>query len=231
MMKFGFALNAVAGAALVATSVGFSEGDAQSLELSLDRIVRELETLTGLRERIDRGDRDAIADVLKNSAPPSENRAAEDVRLAALRVEVARLEMQRDALPAPAPKPGVDEKTKTAKAAKDPALDPKLTAFEANGFSADLVKQGEVLFRAEKFADCVKLLERAPDDARARYWTARALEHLGKTDEAIAIYTQVASGKDTGWATERARTDLEFLQWKKSLETVPPRASKETKKP
>ena len=231
MMKFGFALNAVAGAALVATSVGFPQGDAQSLEISLDRIVRELETLTGLRERIGRGDRDAIADVLKNSTPPSENRAAEDVRLDALRVEVARLEMQRDALPARAPKPGADDKTKTTKTAPAPAADSKLTAFEANGFSADLVKQGEVLFRAEKFTDCVKLLERAPDDARARYWTARALEHLGKTDEAIAIYTAVSAGKDTGWAAERARTDLEYLQWKKSIEAAPARPAKETKKP
>lgn len=230
MMKFGFALNAVAGAALVATGVGFSQGDAHSLEVSLDHVMGELETLAGLRERIDRGDRDAIADVLKNSAAPSADRQAEDARLDALRVEVARLEMQRDALPPPAAKTAPEAKKKPAKPAKDAAPDSNLTAFEAAGFSADVVKQGEVLFRADRFAECVKVLERASDDPRARYWTARSLEHLDKTDDAIAIYTQIAAMKDAGWAGERARADLEFLAWKKSVEPPATRRTEGSKK-
>ena len=78
-----------------------------------------------------------------------------------------------------------------------------------------------MLFRADRFAECIKVLEQAPDDPRARYWTARSLEHMDKTDDAIAIYTQIAALKDAGWAGERARADLEFLQWKKSVEAAP----------
>lgn len=230
MMKFGFALNAVVGAALVATSIGLPQGEGRDLEASLDGVVRELETLAGLRERIEHGDRDAIADVLKHSTTPVADAQAEDARLNALRVEVAKLEMQRDALPAPLPKSPADARTKKP-AAKVPAADPNLTAFEAAGFSADVVKQGEVLFRAEKFADCVKVLEKAPDDPRARYWTARSYEHMGRTDDAVAIYTQVAAAKDAGWAAERARADLEYLQWKKSLDAGVPAPKQEPKRP
>jgi TolA-binding protein len=231
MMKFGFAINAVVGAALVATTVGLPQGDAADLQISLDGIVRELETLAGLRERIDRGDRDAIADVLKHSTTPAADAAAEDQRLNMLRVEVARLEMQRDALPAPLPKTPEEPKGKPKNGAKVPAPDPNLTAFEAAGFSADVVKQGEVLFRAEKFADCVKVLEKAPDDPRAKYWTARSLERMGRSEDALAIYTQVAAAKDAGWAAERARADLEYLQWKKSLEGTTSGSKKEPQRP
>lgn len=231
MMKFGFALNAVAGAALVATAVGFTQGDAKSLEISLDRTMRELETLVGLRERIDKGDRDAIADVLKLSAAPAVDRKADDARLDSLRVEVARLEMQRDGL-APLPKKAQPEqKPKTGKTKSDVTPDANLTAFEAADFSADLVKQGEVLFRADRFNECIKVLEKAPDDPRALYWSARSLEHLDKIDEAIAIYTRVAALKDAGWASERARADLEFLQWKRSAEGTPTKPAKDVKHP
>lgn len=231
MMKFGFALNAVAGAALVATAVGFSDVDAKHLEVSLDRVMQELETLAGLRERIDRGDRDAIADLLKCTPAPAVDMKVEDARLDALRVEVARLEMQRDGL-APLPeKADGKARPKAAKPNDLPAPDTKLTAFEPAGFSADLVKQGEVLFRADRFAECIKILEKAPDDPRARYWTARSLEHLGKTAEAIAIYTQVAATKDSGWAAERARADLEFLQWKQSIEVAQKKTGQDSKKP
>lgn len=231
MMKFGFALNAVAGAALVATGVGFSQGDAHSLQASLGHVMSELETLAGLRERIDRGDRDAIADVLKGSITPSADGAAEDARLDALRVEVARLEKQRDDLPPLAARPAASAKVKPAKLAKEAASDGSLTSFEAAGFSADVVKQGEVLFRADRFAECVKVLERAPADPRARYWTARALEHMDKTDEAIAIYTEIAAMKVPGWAGERATADLEFLQWKKSVAAAPAPHAQAPKKP
>lgn len=233
MMKWGFTVNAVAGAVLVATAVGSSQGDSQSLQLSLDRTLRELELLAGLRERVERGDREAIAAVVKLAPVPSADRQAEDARLEKLRVEVARLEMQRDGLaplpvrtPTEGPKPA--EKAKVATPV--PAPGTNLTTFEAAGFSADIVKQGEVLFRAERFDDCVKLLRGSSDDPRAHYWTARSLEHLGRVDEAIEIYTSLAASKAGGWAVERASADLDFLRWKRTLEK-PAKAGKDAQKP
>lgn len=221
MMKWGFAVNAVAGALLVATAIGSSD-DGQGLQISLDRTLRELETLASLRSRIEQGDRDAIAEVKKFTDAPAEDSQGADARLDALRIQVAKLEMQRDALP-PVParldaRPARDPK---AAQAKDGAPGSSLTAFEAEGFSADIVKQGEVLFRAERFEDCAKLLEKSPDEPRARYWRARSLEHLGKSDEAIEIYTELSALKGSGWAAERARADLDYLTWKKSLEAAP----------
>lgn len=232
MMKWGFTVNAVAGALLVATAIGSSDGSSQDLQLSLDRTVRELETLASLRSRIEQGDREAIADVRKYTDAPTADRRAEDERLDALRIQVARLEMQRDGQ-APLPKK-LDEVHPSPAAKNEPkvgAPGSNLTAFEAEGFSADIVKQGEVLFRAERFEDCAKLLEKDATDPRARYWRARSLERLGKSDEAIEIYTQLAGLKDGGWAVERARADLEFLTWKKSIEVHAPRPVKEMGKP
>lgn len=238
MMKWGFALNAVAGSALVASSLGVGQGDSQSLQVTLDRTLRDLENMAGIRARIEQGDRSAIADALKLSGPASSDVYADDQHLDALRVEVARLEMQRDGL-APLTKPvATAAKSATPTTTKTPSASAKagtpadgLKAFEVAGFSADAVRQGEALFRAEKFQDCLSVLAKAPDDPRGQYWSARALERLGKTDEAIAAYTKLAARTDGGWAAERAKADLDFLQWKKSTEPAPSTAKKEPKKP
>lgn len=233
MMKWGFAVNAVAGSVLVASAVGLSSEDAASMQLSLDRTLRELETLTGLRERIDRGDRDAIADVVKYTSQPGPDRQEEDQRLDRLRVEVARLEMQRDGL---APLPRKDEASTPSTANKPAVGKPTtpgttLTSFETAGFSADAVRQGEALYRAERFDECITVLQKAPDDPRGRYWLARAYERKGRNDQAIEIYADLSKRKDSGWAGERARADLEFLQWKQSVEGTPSKPKPETKKP
>ena len=233
MMKWGFAINAVAGSALIASAVGLSGQDSASLQLSLDRTMHELEMLAGLRERIDHGDRDAIADVVKYTSQPGPDRQEEDQRLDRLRVEVARLEMQRDGLaPLPlkgdAPLPVKPDKTAATKPGVPVA---KLTSFETAGFSADAVRQGEALYRAERFDECITTLQKAPDDPRGRYWLARAYERKGRNDEAIEIYSTLSTRKDAGWAGERARADLEFLQWKQSVEATPSKAPMETKKP
>ena len=54
---------------------------------------------------------------------------------------------------------------------------------------------------------------------------------MDKIDDAIAIYTQIAETKGASWAGERARADLEFLKWKKSIEAAPARHAEGSKKP
>lgn len=226
MMKWGFALNAGLGALLVASAVGGGNSKSQDLDLSLDRAARGLEELAGLRTRLEHGDRAAIGDVLARSEAPSPDPRTDDERLAQLRFEVSRLQMDWDAIAATLP-----VKTGGAPKAGTPAALPASpgtkgatgaqTAFEAPGFSADPLREGEALFRAGKYTESLAVLKTQPDDARCQYWSARALEQLGRVDEALAIYTAVAARKDAGWAGERARTDIELLQWKKDSAAKP----------
>jgi hypothetical protein len=227
-MKFGFALNAGLGALLVVSSLGMQKGNRQDLEVSLDRAVRNLEELGGLRARIERGDKTAIAEVIERSAPPGKDPRADDERLAQLRFEVSRLQTDWDALAAAAGTKGVASmpvagahSPTTIKPTTDPLTN--LTSFEAPGFSVDPLRQGEALYHAGKFEDALGILRGQPDDARCQYWSARTLESLGRIDEAIALYTTVSARKDASWAAERARTDLELLQWKQKQ---PPSESK-----
>lgn len=231
MMKHGFALNAGLGALLVASSLGMQKGDKRELELSLDRTVHTLEELSGLRTRIERGDRDAIADVLQRSAGPSKDPTADAERLAQLRFEVSRLQTDWDALAAASAAKGVPlvhvsgaPSPATTKPTKDPTT--ALTSFEAPGFSADPLRQGEAFYHAGKYDDALAILRSQPDDARCQYWCARSLEDLGRIDEAMLLYTSIAARKDASWAGERARTDLELLKWKQETEKQSPGKTK-----
>jgi hypothetical protein len=220
MMKFGFALNAGLGALLVVSSLGMQKGDRHDLELSLDRAVHNLEELSGLRARIERGDKDAIADVIQRSPVPGKDPRADDDREEQLRFHVSRVQTVVDALAASAAAKGtpiVRASSSASPTTITPTKDPStnLTSFEAPGFSVDPLRQGEALYHAGKYDDALGVLRGQPDDPRCQYWCARALEALGRTDEAIALYTTVSARKDASWAGERARTDLELLQWKK----------------
>jgi tetratricopeptide (TPR) repeat protein len=226
-MKYGFALNAGLGALLVVSSLGMQKGDKRELELSLDRTVHTLEELSGLRTRVEHGDRDAIADVIQRSAPAGKDPNADAERLSQLRFEVSRLQTDWDALAAAAAAKGVPLMHvlgSTSPTASKPTKDATtaLTSFEAPGFSADPLRQGEALYHAGKYDDALVVLRAQADDPRCQYWCARSLESLGRVDEAIALYTSVSARKDASWAGERARTDLELLKWKQENEKQAP---------
>ncbi len=237
MMKFGFALNAGIGALLVVSSLGMQKGSRQDLELSLDRAVHNLEELSGLRARIERGDKAAIADVIERSAPPGQDPRADDERLAQLRFEVSRLQTDWDALAAASGRKGVPVTNAAgthSAGTNTPTTDPltNLTSFEAPGFSVDPLRQGEALYHAGKYDAALGILRGQPDDVRCQYWSARSLEALGRLEDAIALYTTIAARKDASWAGERARTDLELLQWKqKQPQTESKPAEKASTKP
>lgn len=245
MMKWGFTINAGLGAVLVVSAMGAGSNGEQGLELTLTRTVHGLEELAGIRARLESGDAAAVNDLIRATDAPSANPAAEEARLASLRLEVARLQMIHDGLAPLDAKPETSKKgrdavqdaaSKRADAHGSPASgkptkgapndkntpttpDANLTAFEPAGFTVDPVLQGEALFRAERYAECVSVLRKAPDEPRAQYWSARALEKLDKVDDAIALYTTLSARKDGGWAAARAKSDLEFLQWKRDLES------------
>ena len=57
----------------------------------------------------------------------------------------------------------------------------------------------------------------------AQYWRARCLEKLGRTADAIVAYGQVSALPDAGFAAERAKEDLEFLQWRLEFDKSRPK--------
>jgi len=89
--------------------------------------------------------------------------------------------------------------------------------IEERGFSADRVRQGHALYRAERFEEALAELELAGDAIEPAYWRARCLERLGRVDEALAAYEALIAREDAGAFAERAKNDLEFLTWKREF--------------
>lgn len=81
----------------------------------------------------------------------------------------------------------------------------------------DVVRQGQALYRAGKYQDVLLVLRGIETDPRAKYWSARALERLERADEALALYREVAQDKHAGYLGERAKSDVEFLEWKRDF--------------
>ena len=91
-------------------------------------------------------------------------------------------------------------------------------AFEQAGYSADALRLGRACYRQGRYAEALAAFEQRLDDVECSYWRARTLEKLGRDTEAIAGFGAVLARKDAGSLAERAREDLEFLQWRVDFE-------------
>ena len=127
MMKWGFTINAGLGAVLVVSAMGAGSNGEQGLELTLTRTVHGLEELAGIRARLESGDAAAVSDLIRATDAPSANPAAEEARLASLRLEVARLQMIHDGL---AP---LDAKPEMSKKGRDAVQDAASKRGDAHG--------------------------------------------------------------------------------------------------
>lgn len=86
--------------------------------------------------------------------------------------------------------------------------------FEPEGFSANAIRQGQAYYRAGRYAEGLKLLESSSDDPKALYWSGRCLEKLGLFERALSTYNTVVDFPDAGDLAERAKRDVEFLEWR-----------------
>lgn len=85
-----------------------------------------------------------------------------------------------------------------------------------NGYSADPLRHGITCYRAGRYSEAIALL--APlDDGAALYWQARTLERLERLDEAVKTMERAIQKGGEGFEQRRAKTDLEFLLWKRDF--------------
>lgn len=102
---------------------------------------------------------------------------------------------------------------------------------EDEGYSADSLRQGRLLARAERWDEALELLRRHEDDPEARFWMARCHEGRGRLGEAIDLLDElVAAGTpseeegapppspEARALARRASHDLKFLQLRRQLE-------------
>lgn len=86
--------------------------------------------------------------------------------------------------------------------------------FEPEGYSADSFKLGRAYYRQGRYDLALASFDPNSKDGETMYWRARCLEKLGKHADAIAGYNRLIEMPDSGFAGERAKEDLEFLQWR-----------------
>ncbi|MBM3991432.1 MAG: hypothetical protein FJ298_10565 [Planctomycetes bacterium] len=91
-------------------------------------------------------------------------------------------------------------------------------AFEQAGYYADALRLGRACYRQGRYAEALASFELRLDDVECSYWRARTLEKLGRDTDAIAGFAAVLARKDALALAERAREDLEFLQWRVDFE-------------
>jgi tetratricopeptide (TPR) repeat protein len=91
------------------------------------------------------------------------------------------------------------------------------TAFEAGEYTADALRLGRAHYRKGEYDKALDALKGALD-AESLYWKARCLEKLERSSEAITAYNQVLALPDAGYSGQRAKEDLEFLEWRLQFE-------------
>ena len=87
------------------------------------------------------------------------------------------------------------------------------TAFESESYAADALRLGRAHYRQGEFEKALAALE-SGQDAESLYWKARCLEKLGRDADAIKAYNAVIALPDGGYSSQRAKEDLEFLEWR-----------------
>ena len=86
-----------------------------------------------------------------------------------------------------------------------------------DGYSADPVAHARACYYARRYARCVQLVEHLPNDAEALFWTARAMEKLGRLDEAVTTMGRAADIAGDTPTGRRAKAELEFLEWRQTF--------------
>jgi hypothetical protein len=89
--------------------------------------------------------------------------------------------------------------------------------IEQADFTADAVRQGKLLFRANRHAEAIQLLQGRKGNHEAQYWLAQAYRAMERVPEALEILRTLAVSADAGPFARYAKSDLEFIEFERSL--------------
>ena len=89
--------------------------------------------------------------------------------------------------------------------------------LEQTDFTADAVRQGKLLFRANRHAEAIQLLQGRKGNHEAQYWLAQALRAMDRAPEALELLRQLSENADAGPFARYAKSDLEFIEFERSL--------------
>jgi hypothetical protein len=233
MLRFVYALQVLAAGALFAPL-----WSGQSSEAALQRTRAALEQLEGLQRRHALNPQETAESILRWTEPAG---VQDPERLSLLREQVQELQNELDARNASAIQAtevepeedriatvGMDDALRAQLARPAEQLRPAQTpstssrhqtgsanpSGELPGYSADRVLEARALYRAGRVEEGLALLKSLAGDPAAAYWKARCLERLERFEEALEAYRAVLALTDVGYEADRARADIQFLEWK-----------------
>ena len=85
-------------------------------------------------------------------------------------------------------------------------------------FSADPLREGKLLVRADRHVEAIQALLPVQDEPEAAYWIARCLQRLDRDQEAREILRRVLADPTAGIHGVRAQHDLDFLDVRAQLQ-------------
>ncbi len=156
------------------------------------------EGLAAIAQRLHDGDRSAIEELLARTRKPTIELPEAMSRVERLRSEIEVLRTRRGARPSfPLP---------TVQAPDDVA------SSMDESTRVDGLREARAWLRAGEPEEALRAV---PDEGEeALYLEARALEGLGRRDEALATYRRVAQEATSNTLRTRAASDVEHLEWR-----------------
>jgi len=95
---------------------------------------------------------------------------------------------------------------------------PAKVALEEEGYAADPLRLARAMYRAGRHQEVLDTLAPRRSEPEARYWMARSLEKLGRSEEALEAYGEVIEMPGAGDLAQRAKEDTDFLRWRMEFE-------------
>jgi len=241
MLKFTGIIGSVLASLVVvpAATLGNDRGDSpvESLETALSQTVEALDLLTGMKAKAKEGVEISAMAARELSEDPLPGDEERDQRLQILRTQVSLLQQELDILEfrmkelrtgtsfrSEGDRPGegltitkglgtdvlTDIRELERPVVQSKELAPPVEHF---GYSADPLLEGQACYRAGQYERGIDLLENLESIA-GQYWLGRCLERAGYLERAATVYRAVIAAEDGGSFGERAKTNLDFVEWK-----------------